>query len=193
MAIAVLLAWFAAALLVGKSGLMTHLQPPMPQALLLLLTAAVLTASWAVPSIKAWVGLLSFETLVAVHLTRFVGVYFLVLLGQGRLPRAFAIPCGWGDIAVAVGALGLLVFARPLATRRRFVSTWNALGLLDILFVVVTAGRLARVDPLSMSELLRLPLSLLPTFVVPLVIASHAIIFAKLRTGGTASQELRVG
>jgi hypothetical protein len=44
-----------------------------------------------------------------------------------------------------------------------------------------------------MSELLRLPLSLLPTFVVPLVIASHAIIFAKLRTGGTASQELRVG
>jgi len=192
MAIGILVVWFVAALAAGACGVVTWLQPPLPQALLLLLSAAALTASWAVPTINAWVSGLSFETLVSVHLTRFIGVYFLVLYRQGRLPHAFAVPCGWGDIAVAVGAVGLLVFAPPLATRRRLVYAWNLFGLLDILFVVFTAGRLASSDPGSMAELLRLPLSLLPTFVVPLIIASHAIIFAKLRTGGTASQELRV-
>lgn len=189
---AILVVWFVAALAAGASGLVTRLQPPLPQALVFLLTAAALTASWSVPSLKLWVSALSLESLVAVHLTRFVGIYFLVLYGEGKLPRAFAVPGGWGDIVTASWALALLALARPLASRRRLVYAWNLFGLLDILFVVFTAGRLARLDPGSMAELLLLPLSLLPTFVVPLIIASHAIVLAKLRTGGTASQELRV-
>jgi hypothetical protein len=36
-------------------------------------------------------------------------------------------------------------------------------------------------DPASMQALLVLPLSLLPTFLVPLIIASHVLIFARLR------------
>src|SRR5689334_17718923 len=119
MAPAILLVWFVAALAAGATGLVTHLQPPLPQALLFLLTAAALTASWAVPSLKAWVSTLPLESLVAVHLTRFVGIYFLVLYGAGRLPRAFAVPCGWGDILTASWALALLVLAQPLASRRR--------------------------------------------------------------------------
>jgi hypothetical protein len=58
---------------------------------------------------------------------------------------------------------------------------WNAAGLLDILFVVATASRLALAEPASMSALLRLPLSLLPTFLVPIIIATHVMIFAWLR------------
>ena len=192
MAPAILLVWFVAALAAGATGLVTHLQPPLPQALLLLLTAAALTASWSVPSLKAWVSALSLESLVAIHLTRFVGIYFLLLYRAGKLPRAFALPCGWGDILTASWAVALLVLAQPLASRRRLVYAWNLFGLFDILFVVFSAGRIARSDPASMAELLRLPLSLLPTFLVPLIIASHAIVLAKLRTGGTASQELRV-
>jgi hypothetical protein len=193
MAVAVLFVWFVAAVVVGATGVVTRLAPPLPQATLLLLTAAALTASWAVPSIKSWVSQLPFETLVAVHLTRFIGIYFLILEVQGRLPRSFAVPCGWGDIVAAAGAAGLLVFGQPLSTRRRLLYAWNLFGLLDILFTVFMASRLARHDPASMAELLRLPLSLLPTFLVPLIIASHALVFAKLRTGGTASHELRVG
>jgi hypothetical protein len=192
MAPAILVVWFVAALAAGASGLVARLPPPLPQGLLFLLAAAALTASWAVPSLKTWVSALSFESLVAVHLTRFIGIYFLVLLGAGKLPRAFAVPCGWGDILTASWALALLVLAQPLASRRRLVAAWNLFGFLDIFFVVFTAGRLARFDPGSMAELQHLPLSLLPTFLVPLIIASHAILFAKLRTGGTASQELRV-
>jgi hypothetical protein len=53
-------------------------------------------------------------------------------------------------------------------------------GLIDILFVVVTAARLVLADPASMSPLLRLPLSLLPTFLVPLLIASHVVFGIRL-------------
>ena len=54
------------------------------------------------------------------------------------------------------------------------------LGLADILFVVVTAARLATTDPASMVALLRLPLSLLPTFLVPLIIACHVFLGLRL-------------
>jgi hypothetical protein len=59
--------------------------------------------------------------------------------------------------------------------------------LADILYVVGTAARLAFADPASMSALLRLPLALLPTFLVPLIIASHVFIFSRLRPEGLSS------
>jgi hypothetical protein len=45
---------------------------------------------------------------------------------------------------------------------------------------VVTAGRLGLEDPASMAELLELPLSLLPTFLVPILIASHLVLGVRL-------------
>ena len=54
------------------------------------------------------------------------------------------------------------------------------LGLLDILFVVATAARLAGADPDSMSALLRLPLSLLVTFLVPIILADHVVVFWRI-------------
>jgi hypothetical protein len=57
--------------------------------------------------------------------------------------------------------------------------------LIDILFVVATASRLARADPDSMNALLRLPLSLLPTFLVPLLIADHVVMFWRMASRRT--------
>ena len=118
---------------------------------------------------------------MAFHLTRFVGAYFLVLYARGELPYLFAVPGGWGDIAVAAGALLLVLLVPELEAHPRWLFLWNLAGLADILFVVATATRLALADPASMSALLRLPLSLLPTFLVPLIIASHLLIFWRLR------------
>ena len=114
------------------------------------------------------------HTLIALHLTRFVGFYFMVCASRGRIPAAWAIPAGIGDNLVAAGAVALLA----LGTRPRWLIVfWNSFGLVDILFVVVSAMRFGLRDWNSMAFLRELPLSLLPTFLVPLIIATHLVIF----------------
>ena len=65
--------------------------------------------------------------------------------------------------------------------RRLFLLAWNVLGLFDILMVLAIAAQTALADPGFRHAFATLPLSLLPTFVVPLVIASHALIFVWAR------------
>src|SRR3954464_6449456 len=124
---------------------------------------------------------LPLPALLLPHASRFVGMYFLVLHARGELPFAFAVPGGWGDIASAAGAFALACVPPQKAWRARAYLAWNVFGLVDILFVIATAARLALTDPNSMRALLHLPLSLLPTFSVPLIVASHLILFIRLR------------
>ena len=145
------------------------------------LTLVLLLAGALVPGFRGWLAGLNLRQIVALHLTRFVGIYFLILYARGELPYAFAVPGGWGDIAIATGALALVLLVPDLAAHRTWVLTWNLLGFIDIVYVVVTAARLVFANPDSMSALLRLPLSLLPTFLVPLIIASHVFLFWRLR------------
>ena len=182
------LLWLLIAVYLGASGRVATWRPPTPQIVLAGLTALVLVAVVTLPRFRRWLRALDLRWLVALHLTRFIGIYFLVLYYRdGALPYAFAVPGGWGDISVAALALGLLVVARPLETRRRLVGVWNTLGLIDILFVVATASRLALADPDSMNTLLHLPLSLLVTFLVPLIIADHVVVFWRI-LGAAKSQ-----
>jgi hypothetical protein len=90
------------------------------------------------------------------------------------------VPGGIGDIIVATLAL-VVVFA-PLAdaSRERAIRIWNVIGLVDIALVVLTAVRLDLANPLQMRVMTYLPLSLLPTFLVPLLIATHIIIYTRL-------------
>ena len=161
---------------------MSALRPPAVPLVLFGLTAVVLGAGWFSTGFRAWLLAIDARWLVGLHLTRFVGAYFLYLYGRGQLPYAFAVPGGWGDIAVAsLAALLLLSGSPPRAGRRAAYILWNVLGLADILFVVVTAARLGVADPESMAALLRLPLSLLPTFLVPIVIVTHIVIALRVR------------
>lgn len=180
------LVWLLAALGLGATGRVASWRPPVPQLVLVGLTVLLLMAFVALPRFRRWLLALDLRWLVALHLTRFVGLYFLfIYYRDGGLPRAFAVPGGWGDIIVATLALALLVAVGNLEPRRGLVGLWNTLGLIDILFVVATASRLALADPDSMNALLSLPLSLLPTFLVPLLIADHVVVFWRIASRRT--------
>ena len=178
------LGWLLIATAVGAAGIVSTLRPPAPPLILFGLTTVVLAAGWFLEGFRAWLAAIDERWLVGLHLTRFVGAYFLYLYRRGQLPYAFAIPGGWGDIAAASLAALLLLSGSPArAGRRAAYILWNVLGLADILFVVATAARLGAADPESMAALLRLPLSLLPTFLVPLIIASHVVLGVRLARG----------
>ena len=179
------LGWLFVATALGAAGVVRTLRPPAPPLVLAGLTAVVLATGWLVARFRAWLSAIDERWLVGLHVTRFVGAYFLYLYGQGQLPYAFAVPGGWGDIAVASLAAVLLLAGPPRDAWRRWAYiAWNLLGLADILFVVATAARQGAADPESMAALLRLPLSLLPTFLVPLIIASHVVLGVRLARGG---------
>jgi len=154
--------------------------------ILLGLTVALVAGGRGIAPVRRFLAALDWRVIVALHLSRFVGVVFLWLYQRGDLPFAFAVPGGVGDVVVALLALGLLIFADAVAHRPRILLAWNALGMFDIVLVVVTAARLALRAPESMAALMRFPLSLVPTFLAPLIIASHLLLFARLRHWGRA-------
>ena len=186
--LAAIIIWYALAIFAGGSGFTLRMVPPLPQIVLFGLVVLLLLLYWLSQSFRKWVLSVNIKLLIAVHLTRFVGFYFLFLYSRGQLPYDFAVLGGWGDIIVATAAL-LVILLAPLVGKSGWIIyfIWNCIGLVDILFVVATATRLTIADPQSMSELLKLPLSLLPTFLVPIIIFTHIIIFIRLyrarRTG----------
>ena len=179
----VLLGWLCFA--IGLAGWFHNASAPAVAATVWTLTALALIACWKIGPIGVWALNVDLRWLVLFHLLRLVaGVYFLVLCQRATLPCAFAMRAGWGDIIVAV-----LTLAVVAAMRTEFAKTllliWNTIGLLDIIFVVFSALRFGLTDWQSMQALRELPLSLLPTFLVPLIIASHVLIFIRLAARAT--------
>jgi hypothetical protein len=128
------------------------------------------------------------QWLVGVQLYRIEGLIFLVLYAIGRLPAAFALPAGVGDVLV-----GLLAPVVALAQIRKWpnanslLRAWNLLGLADLV-VALTTGFLTSPSPLQKlafdaPNLLigRYPLVLVPVFLVPLAILLHLASLQKLR------------
>lgn len=176
-ALAIAAAWLLAAGLFTQLGGVRAFPPPVPLGGCVLL----LLAGYAFrKGFRDWVDAQSAGRILALHLSRFVGFYFLVLYGRGELPYEFAVIGGWGDVFVATAASALLAAHRgsPPA-RSSWLQLWNLLGLVDILYVVVTAARFALDEPETIVPLTRLPLGLLPTFLVPLIIASHVVLLLR--------------
>ena len=172
--------WILIAIVFARARWFGHASAPVVALTVWILTALVLLAWWKLPAVRAWADDLPLPALIGLHLTRFVGFYFLFLCKDGAMPEAFALPAGIGDIVVAIGAVVLLVIPQ-LRQSRPIVLAWNALGFMDIVFVVFSALRLGLHDWGSMAPLRELPLSLLPTFLVPLIMTSHVLIFVRMR------------
>lgn len=175
------LIWLVAVILLGQSGRIAQLRPPAPQLVIVALTILLIIAGARVTSFRQWLRGLPLRGVVLFHVTRLVGIAFIVLASRHQLPDTFALPAGWGDISVAVTALALGVYGIDTARGRMWTWLWNFAGLVDILLVVFQAARHAMADPPSMAALFRFPMCLVPLFLVPLIIASHVLIFWRLR------------
>ena len=172
--------WFGAAIAAGHFLWLQRIPPFGVQGIILGLTALVLLTYYRLAFVRAWVDSLDLRALVLLHVTRFVGIYFLVLYQRGELPRAFALPAGFGDIVVATMVLPVVFAPLEPDARQRAIRIWNVVGFVDILLIIVAATRINVTDPAQLRPLTQLPLSLLPTFLVPLILATHVIIFSRI-------------
>ena len=113
---------------------------------------------------------------------RVIGVMFLAFYAFGLLPGLFAWPAGVGDAIVGFSApfvLRAMVRAEP--TWRRRVIWLNVGGLVD--FAVALAPR---------ASLGALPLSLIPTFAVPLWTIFHVISLVQLHRTESRQQNFTI-
>lgn len=168
--------WFGAAVFAGQSLLLQRIHPFGVQGIVLGLTGLLVLVYFRVAAVRSWIDALPLRSLVLLHLTRFVGVYFLVLHQRGELPRELAVPAGIGDIAVATMVLPVVFAPLDAIARLRAITIWNVVGLVDILLVIATITRINLTDPVQLRPFTQLPLSLLPTFLVPIIVASHIVI-----------------
>jgi len=98
---------------------------------------------------------------------------------------------GWNfDIVAGIFALGMMFLLKFDSRRARVIIwTWNIMGTF-LLAVIIAIAFLSAPFPLQRLAfdqpniaLLHAPFVLLPTFVAPMVLFSHFIVFQKLRGG----------
>src|ERR1700676_4007282 len=130
--------------------------------------------------------------LTSVQVWRLLGFTFVLLEARGVLPAMFALPAGYGDMAIgATAAFVAWKLANP--SHRNSFILWQLLGIADLV-VAVSLGSTARLlDPhsTSMLPMTVLPLSLVPAFLVPLFVIFHVICIAQARTWTFASRRAR--
>lgn len=122
--------------------------------------------------------------LILPQTVRVTGVAPLLYLALGHLPALFALPAALGDIASGTAAAFV---TRRLATgagSSRGGLWFNAFGITDLVVSVTTGSltsyQLIHVTPAT--DLGQLPIALVPTAVVPMLLALHIISIGSLRT-----------
>jgi hypothetical protein len=194
----VLLAWFLLVLAAGTGGLFESGPTRPPLAVLVAVVAPLLVFGAAYRAscrFRDFVLVIDLRLLTAFQSWRVIGVVFLVLYAFDLLPGAFAWPAGVGDAAVGLAApFVVMAIVRRSVTWRRQVVFLNVAGLVDFVLAIgtgvlasnsaigVLAGAGARVSLGS------LPLSLIPTFAVPLWTIFHIVSLVQLaRTAQSVS------
>jgi hypothetical protein len=181
-----IIAWLALAitaskLLIFEAGSKYSFASPLPLGLAVG-GPIMLFAIWfaASPAFRQFALSLNPVALALAQTWRIIGITFVVLASFGLLPNAFAQPAGWGDFAIGLTApIVAFYFAHP--GRKATFIAWNIAGILDLVTAVALgvpnsptpAGIL---HPVVTTEAITvLPLSLIPTFAVPLLLIVHVV------------------
>ena len=190
--------WVGLAVFLGASGRLAF-SPNLPAPLIgvmfavPLLTAAVLALT---KSEKVRASLLGIppQLLVGLNAMRILGVLFLMDFIAGSLSGPFPFFAGLGDMITGALAIPLaLSIARSKEPSVRAIAGWNAFGTLDLVVAVGLGITSAAGSPLQLihagvgSQAMQyLPLSLVPTVLVPFYLLTHAVVAAQLRVRSRA-------
>jgi len=188
--VAVLSLWFLLAVGGSLLGVFDSRQgPPIAlgaAAILPVIAFAIGSLTWK--GFRQFVLAANLRLLTLAQTWRIGGVLFLILHSQNILPGIFALPAGWGDMTVGASAplVAWAISLKKHSLRQMFVL-WNVLGMLD-LAMAVGLGALASASPLGIlagqittQAMGRFPLSLIPTFIVPLLFILHSIALSRVR------------
>jgi hypothetical protein len=182
-------AWFVLVLAIGATGALSPAGGGAPALGLTvaLPIAALVWAYFALPSVRHAMAATPSPALIGLHAIRVLGVDFIILYAEGRLPAPFAPSAGWGDVFMGVTALPLAwAIMRFGARMRPLALLWNALGVADLL-AAITLGPLSApgpfqvfVGPPDSSLMTTLPWLIIPGFLVPILVFTHVVIFTRL-------------
>ncbi|MCI0416636.1 hypothetical protein L0222_28030 [bacterium] len=183
------IAWFSAAFICGAFGKVNEPgRPPLVVGAFITLPILGFSVAYLVSNaFRAFTESLSLTLIVSSHLWRFVGLGFIIAWLKGALPGGFAIPEGLGDIIAALGALLLLPKLRKSTVSHGWLLVWNSFGFIDLVSAIVMGilysnsafGILSR-GTVTTELMVTFPVSLIPTFFVPLFILLHALTFKKI-------------
>ncbi len=130
--------------------------------------------------------------LTSAQFWRIIGFTFILMQAHRALPAIFALPAGYGDMAIgATAAFAAWKLATP-ANRNSFIL-WQMLGIADLVTAVTlgTTAFLLSPQDATMAPLTVLPLSIIPTFLVPLFLIFHVICIAQARAWNVATERTR--
>lgn len=116
--------------------------------------------------------------LVLPHAFRHIGMVFLVsAVVVEPLPKAFANPAAYGDLLTGILALlALLALRGGWALALPLVWVFNLVGTLDLVNALYQGTRLEVAPQLGAAWYI-------PTFLVPALLVTHVMIFARLLRG----------
>jgi hypothetical protein len=120
--------------------------------------------------------------LTLLHTWRIGGTTFLVLSAYGILPGMFAQPAGWGDVFIGATA-PLVAFYLTSPRHKSTFMAWQVLGLIDLVMAVTLGTTAGFIHPhgVPTAAMTVLPLSVVPTFLVPLLLMVHIVLIAQAR------------
>ncbi|WP_316833590.1 hypothetical protein [Pedobacter nutrimenti] len=130
--------------------------------------------------VKTLLHSIKLESLIAIHIFRLVGVFFIILYGNHLLPAEFAFSAGLGDIITALLTLPVARMAsKQKPGWKTAVYAWNIFGMLDIINLLVIAVITGANG--NLREMAIFPFVWFPAFAPATILFLHTLVFRKLQ------------
>ncbi|NLU92405.1 hypothetical protein [Chitinophaga sp. Ak27] len=122
---------------------------------------------------------ITLESLIAVHVFRVLGIFFIMLYGYHLLPPKFAFSADLGDLITAILALPVArMVANKHPWRKAAVYAWNIFGILDIVNLLTVAVLIGANG--NLREMTIFPFVWFPAFAPATILFLHTVVFRKL-------------